>query len=53
MQFANNFKISILLLAAMLMTLGAVNAYAEDMPEPQALVKKASDDMLMAHQKRA
>lgn len=48
MQFANNFKISILLLAAMLMTLGAVNAYAEDMPEPQALVKKASDDMLMA-----
>lgn len=48
MQLVNNFKISVLLLAAMLMTLGTANVYAEDMPEPQALVKKASDDMLVA-----
>lgn len=48
MQLVNNFKISVLLLAAMLITLGTINVYAEDMPEPQALVKKASDDMLVA-----
>ncbi len=48
MQLVSNFKISALLLAAMLMSLSTFNVYAEDMPEPQALVKKASDEMLAA-----
>lgn len=48
MQLANIFKVSTLLLAAVLMTFGTVSVQAEDMPAPQALVKKASDDMLAA-----
>jgi len=47
MQLVNNFKNSALLLAALL-SLSTFNAYAADMPEPQALVKQASDDMLAA-----
>lgn len=48
MQLANMFKVSTLLLAAMLMNFTAVSVGAEEMPEPQALVKKASDQMLAA-----
>ncbi len=48
MQLANIFKSSMLLFAALLMTVGSVSVHAEDMPAPQALVKKASDDMLAA-----
>lgn len=44
----NTFRISMLLLAAMLVSVGAVSAQAEEMPVPQALVKKASDKMLAA-----
>ncbi len=48
MQLIKTFKISVLLLAAMLMTVAGGNVRAEEMPVPQALVKKASDDMLLA-----
>ncbi len=48
MQLIKTFKISILLLSAMLMVVAGGNARAEEMPVPQALVKKASDDMLLA-----
>lgn len=48
MRLINNFKISLLMLAAMLMTFATVNVQAEKMPEPQAVVKKASEDMLVA-----
>jgi phospholipid transport system substrate-binding protein len=48
MQIANTFKVGALLLAAMLMTVSAMHAKAEDMPAPQALVKQASDEMLAA-----
>ncbi|MDX1572937.1 MAG: ABC transporter substrate-binding protein [Methylophaga sp.] len=48
MQLIKTIKISVLLLSAMLMTVAGGNVRAEEMPMPQALVKKASDDMLLA-----
>ena len=35
MQLANIFKSSMLLFAALLMTVGSVSVHAEDMPAPQ------------------
>ncbi|HET8807032.1 MAG TPA: ABC transporter substrate-binding protein [Methylophaga sp.] len=48
MQLIKTFKISILLLSAMLMVVAGGSVRAEEMPVPQALVKKASDEMLLA-----
>lgn len=48
MELAKIFKTSALLLTAMLMTIGSVNLYAQEMPLPQKLVKDASDKMLAA-----
>jgi phospholipid transport system substrate-binding protein len=48
MQIANMLKVGALLLAAMLMTVSAMQVKAEEMPAPQALVKQASDEMLAA-----
>ncbi len=39
---------ALLMLAALMLAFSPVKASAEAMPEPQALVKKASDDMLKA-----
>ncbi len=39
---------ALLMLAAMMLAFSPLKASAETMPEPQALVKKASDDMLKA-----
>jgi phospholipid transport system substrate-binding protein len=38
----------LLMLAAMMLAFSPLTSSAEEMPEPQALVKKASDDMLKA-----
>ena len=48
MELAKIFKTSALLLTAMLMMIGSVNLYAQEMPLPQKLVKDASDKMLAA-----
>lgn len=48
MQLANIYKSSMALLMALLISFGTLSAQASEMPAPQALVKQASDAMLVA-----